>query len=1038
MKRVFLNWNVPVLEQTAEYLVRRYHRHDGHVDMRRVLIAVTGSQAKRRLEELLQQNAAEIDPAWYPPKLITTMGTFPELLYPQKKPAASDLVQQLAWSKAFETLNRERPESVRSLVGQLPAQDDWTGRLALGKLMAKLHLELAADRVDFGMVAEYCRQKYLNEEAGLIEEFQRWNVLAELQKLYIAELDAVELWDIQSARAYAVEHDECKTDSDVILVGLSDLNRMQRIMLDTVESHVTSLIFAPESLADLFDKHGCVNAERWQQYHHLDLPDDVIEMTESPSEQATAVLHWLQKLEGQYAAEEIVIGVPDDSIVPFLSQQLGQVGLGYRHVAGTPISQTPVFLLLESLADYLQNKRFHDLTTLLRHPDMERFINEQLPSDKEQSPPDKEQSPPNKEQSWLTEFDLYYQNHLPLTVDGKWLLKPRRETEDDSTLDVSNDSVPAANTAETENVSERENEQHTRAYSSLPLVYDITERWIAILFDLFDADKSENAESNENKNETESSEELSNKERKPSAYNINAKRSPRDWAASVKRLLFTLYGNPKPYPASQDEHVVAKTFEQFEDLYRKLDNIPKPLTPDFTASEILTLMLRMLSAGRIPPMQNPHEIEMLGWLELLTDDAPAIAITGLNEGIVPSSKSADMFLPDGMRRELQLEDNARRYARDAYALSAIMASRKNVRLIFSKRSIDGNPLVPSRLFFATDEKHVAERVLRFFSEPKAKTVRPVFAGSLQAGQKKSLFQTPEPVSTDYHFDSIRVTEFRDYLQCPYRYYLKHRLRLDITDDSGEELSGGAFGDVTHRVLKLFGRSRIKNSQNAEEIRDFLRKQLDVVVRDLYGAAFRPVIAVQTEQIRLRLDAFADKQAKHAAEGYEIQNVEYSPPTSDGSVIIDVDGQPIKIRGRIDRVDYNIHTDKYMLLDYKTTSSGDKPENVHRPKGEWVDLQLPLYELIFSKSRFEDEGNLEDAENIELGYVSLPKDTSKTEFLKAKWQIQDLHNARETAFEVIRKIRREEFFPPTSPPPKFSEIYSPICLDHRLELFEEEE
>jgi len=1026
MQRFFLHWDVPILERTAEFLVARYNV-GGQIDMRNVLIAVTGAQAKRRLEELLQQKAAEIDSAWYPPQRITTIGSLPELLYPQKKPAANELVQQLAWANAFETLNRQKPDAVRLLAGQLPAKNDWTGRLALGKLTAKLHLELAADRVDFDTVASYCRQKHIHDEAA------RWDVLAELQKIYLAELDAVELWDIQTARAYAVEHEECTTDCDVILVGLSDLNRMQRAILNTIESHVTSLIFAPESLADLFDSHGCVETQRWQQ-HHLELPDDLIERAETPSDQATAVLHWLQKLNGQYAAEEIVIGVPDNSLVPFLSQQFEQAGLASRNVAGTPMTQTPVFLLLKSLADYLQDKRFQDLTTLLRHHDMERFINQQIP--------------PDKEKAWLVEFDLYYQNHLPLEVNGRWLLKPRRETEDDSMLDVSNDFENAENNSENENA-----EENSREYSFVPLVYDFTERFIAILFDADKEIKSENVEQVETESsedtvensDTETDERQTKNNPPIQYYNINAKRSPRDWADSMKRLLVTLYGEPKPHPIRQDEYMIAKTLEQFEKFYQKLENIPDSLTPELTAAEALTLALRSLSGELIPPMQNPHEIEMLGWLELLTDDAPAIAITGLNEGIVPSSKSADMFLPDGMRRELKLEDNARRYARDAYALSAIMASRKNVRLIFGKRSVEGDPLVPSRLFFATDEYTVAKRVKDYFSEKDAKQVRPIFAGSLKAGRTTSAFEVPKPMPLDVPFNSIRVTEFRDYLQCPYRYYLKHRLKLNITDDNGEELDGGAFGDVTHRVLKLFGRSKIKDSQNAEEIREFLNRQLDVVVRDLYGAAYRPVIAVQAEQIRQRLNMFAEIQAKHAAEGYEIQDVEFSPPTGDGSIIIDVDNQPIKIRGRIDRVDYNVRTGKYMLIDYKTTSSGDKPEKVHRPKDEWLDLQLPLYELIFTKSKqfeddgeFENEGNEQFESNIELAYVSLPKDTSDAAFLKASWQQQDILDAHETAFEVIRKIRREEFYPPTSPPPKFSEMYSAICLDNRLTVFEEEE
>lgn len=326
---------------------------------------------------------------------------------------------------------------------------------------------------------------------------------------------------------------------------------------------------------------------------------------------------------------------------------------------------------------------------------------------------------------------------------------------------------------------------------------------------------------------------------------------------------------------------------------------------------------------------------------------------------------------------------------------------------------------------------MARRVRRFFAEPQSDAARPVFAGSLRAGQKTSQFDPQPPQPTGFGFDAIRVTEFRDYLQCPFRYYLKYRLRLDTVDDSAEELDGGAFGDITHSVLKLFGRSKIRNSKDAGQIADYLRKQLDAVVNDSYGAMFRPVIGVQVEQIRKRLEAFAVEQAKRATEGYEILHVEYSPPTEDGSTIIDVDGKPIKIRGRIDRVDFHYEMGKYVLLDYKTSAAGDDPEKAHRKKGEWVDLQLPLYEWLFSE-------NNETEANIEVGYVSLPKDTTKTGFLIADWHYADFAAARDSARSVIRNIRNEVFWPMTMPPPKYSELFSPICNDRQIRLFDDED
>ena len=101
-------------------------------------------------------------------------------------------------------------------------------------------------------------------------------------------------------------------------------------------------------------------------------------------------------------------------------------------------------------------------------------------------------------------------------------------------------------------------------------------------------------------------------------------------------------------------------------------------------------------------------VELLGWLELPTDTAPAVIVTSLNEGFVPKSLNSDLFLPNSLRRRLQINDNQRRYARDAYALSVLLASRDEVQLIVGRRDADGNPLFPSRLLFAADEQTIAQ------------------------------------------------------------------------------------------------------------------------------------------------------------------------------------------------------------------------------------------------------------------------------------------------------------------------------------------
>jgi len=134
----------------------------------------------------------------------------------------------------------------------------------------------------------------------------------------------------------------------------------------------------------------------------------------------------------------------------------------------------------------------------------------------------------------------------------------------------------------------------------------------------------------------------------------------------------------------------------------------------------------------------------------------------------------------------------------------------------------------------------------------------------------------------------------------------------------------------------------------------------------------------------------------------------------------VDGEPMALRGRIDRIDVKDATGERIILDYKSSDKGETPEQTHRKHKKWVDLQLPLYRHLAS--------SLGISGPVQLGYVLLPKDVSRVRFCVAKWTDQDLTEVDEVAHEVVRGIRREDFWPPADPPPKYSEQFAPICQD----------
>ena len=171
------------------------------------------------------------------------------------------------------------------------------------------------------------------------------------------------------------------------------------------------------------------------------------------------------------------------------------------------------------------------------------------------------------------------------------------------------------------------------------------------------------------------------------------------------------------------------------------------------------------------------------------------------------------------------------------------------------------------------------------------------------------------------------------------------------------------------------------------------------------------VRIQVEQLRARLHAFAGWQARRTADGWRIVGVECSTPRE--GIPFVVDGEPIQLTGRIDRIDYHPESRELLLLDYKTSDKAKSPEETHcqRRYGEivgWVDLQLPLYEQILP--HLFASGALGDVTPaaVRVGYITLPRDLEGTGERLAAWPPAAVDAALEQAYDVVRALRNNEF------------------------------
>jgi hypothetical protein len=182
--------------------------------------------------------------------------------------------------------------------------------------------------------------------------------------------------------------------------------------------------------------------------------------------------------------------------------------------------------------------------------------------------------------------------------------------------------------------------------------------------------------------------------------------------------------------------------------------------------------------------------------------------------------------------------------------------------------------------------------------------------------------------------------------------------------------------------------------------------------------------VQIELIKLRLAAFAERQAEWRSQGWRIKHVEiqFDNDAEQKPAPFAVDGQTAFLCGRVDRIDENEQNGLWAVLDYKSSDTASSPAKTHRKANEWIDLQLPLYRHLVR--------GLDSSADAKLGYVLLPKDVREVGFSLADWTEAELQAADEAARNVVRGVWRGDF-KPTSPPPAGFEEFAAICQDGRF-------
>ena len=442
------------------------------------------------------------------------------------------------------------------------------------------------------------------------------------------------------------------------------------------------------------------------------------------------------------------------------------------------------------------------------------------------------------------------------------------------------------------------------------------------------------------------------------------------------------------FPEAEYAPVRAVSFEDeaalLNTLMERLDRSHFPASAG--RLEQFRLLWQEFGSGTLYQEHHESDIAVGGTLEIpfLTQDN--VILAGLNDGWLPGQVTETPFLNDRIRKALGLKDNDMRFARDAFNLHTLLASRRErrgeVHVIVPKYGPDGDQLRPSSFFFtgkSLPEDELLTRCDLLFSEP---SILP----EETAGDRHYHFQLKPELrfgKDEQGLPILSVTAFSAYLGSPLRYFFSRELGMSPEDYGAEDMDHRLFGTVCHEAFERLG---VQVFSTPEEYEAALMRNLRESLADHFGPQLPLFVGLQQNLIEQRLKYASVCLAEAAAEGYVPVATEYKLGDGEGIVF-----EGARIKGKIDRIEYHPGKKILRLLDFKTGKK-QSPAEAHYSitrSGEVriSDLQLPLYVLlirrddVFREKFLRPFGTDPDQLEIRCGYFSLPEYVTETQIVE---------------------------------------------------------
>ena len=252
--------------------------------------------------------------------------------------------------------------------------------------------------------------------------------------------------------------------------------------------------------------------------------------------------------------------------------------------------------------------------------------------------------------------------------------------------------------------------------------------------------------------------------------------------------------------------------EEFKLLSHHMDNLSDLLKqiPNPTIKSLRFLFESYISTLSLSFKSNPlSKIQIMGMLETRTLDFDRVIILSMNEGILPSGKNLQSFLPFDLKLHYHIPTYQNAEAIFSYHFYRLLQRAKQIYFLYD-----------------LDNKDAKMEKSRF-----VKQIQTEWNTLPNIQISESILGYPNPLPTPKEIIEIRnnqssidslaqksfsPTSINKFLRCKLQFYLSEILQLDKQEEISEEIQANVIGSVIHKILETLLKDKSLDLANIDE------------------------------------------------------------------------------------------------------------------------------------------------------------------------------------------------------------------------------